>query len=188
MSKLENILQEEVLAEINAILSEAETGVVAIVREAEEEVARHEAARKKTLELERQVILKRAASTAELTLATARMKARGEMIDEVHVKVQQQLDKVHRRKSYNNILTSLAEEALGAVGQAEVVVVSPADRNKLLSWAEEKRLLLHTDPDLRLGVRMVATGGKSQVENTLFGRLERAWDDLSAEASRLLWS
>jgi V/A-type H+/Na+-transporting ATPase subunit E len=43
------------------------------------------------------------------------------------------------------------------------------------------------DPALRLGVRAVGQGGKTQVENALESRLERAWDALSSKVAQALW-
>ena len=69
---------------------------------------------------------------------------------------------------------------------AETVVVHPDDKEKLGSWALAKGLELQTDPELRLGVRIVGRRG-TKVENTLPERLHRAWSKLAPGVTKLLW-
>lgn len=46
---------------------------------------------------------------------------------------------------------------------------------------------LKAEPALRLGVRAVGAEGKTQVENSLLARLDRAWDALSSKVAQALW-
>ncbi len=69
---------------------------------------------------------------------------------------------------------------------AEAVVVHPHDKEKLSDWARQKGLDLRTDPELRLGVRIVSPSGTT-VENTLPERLRRVWNTLGPGLTRLLW-
>ncbi|WP_456411622.1 V-type ATP synthase subunit E [Oceanithermus sp.] len=188
MSKLETILQEEVLAEIQKLMAEAEAEAERIVAEAKEKAEAMVSAQQRKLEAQKQAELHRAESAAELAVATARVEAKGEVIAEVYRKVRERLEALAGTPEYPTILERLAEEAVEAVGRAEAVIVHPDDAPRLKGWAESRGLELSTSPEVRLGVVAVAAGGKTQVANTLPDRLERAWEVLSAKVSQALWS
>ena len=46
--------------------------------------------------------------------------------------------------------------------KAEAVVVNPDDQDKLKDWARQQGLELQTDPNLRLGVRIVSQRGNER--------------------------
>jgi V/A-type H+-transporting ATPase subunit E len=187
MSKLGEILQKEVLAEINGVLAEADSRAERLVREAEKEASgRLEAYRKRT-EAELRAATRRAKSAAELTLSMARMQARGQAIALVKNKALASFEEIAAKPNYGEILEALAEEAVKAVGAPEAVVVHPKDQARLRAWAMQKGLELRTDPVLRLGVRIVARGGQRSVENSLPERLQRAWETLAPGVARRLW-
>jgi len=187
MSKLETILQEEVLAEIQRVLAEAEAEAERIVAAAREKAEAMVAAQKRKLEAQKAAELHRAESAAELAVTTARVEAKGKVIGEVYKRVQEKLKAMPQDPEYPTVLEQLAAEAVAAVGEAEAIIVSPDDEARLKGWAEGKGLQLRTSPEVELGVVAVSKGGKTQVANTLPDRLERAWETLSAEVSRVLW-
>jgi len=187
VSKLENILQEEVLREINKILAEADQKVEAIRKEAEERAERIVAQAKRRAAAERQAELARAESAAELRVATARMQAKGEMIERVRVEVERALLDMPKKPEYPEVLRRLAEEALAALPGAKTVALSPDDLPHLEAWASEKGVTLKPEEAVRLGVRVYSEKGTSYVENTLPGRLERTWETLSSRVSEILW-
>ncbi len=187
MSKLEDILREEALAEINAILTEADSKAGTLIREAEKKASDRVAARRKKVEAETRIAARRAESAAELTLATARMQARGQAIALVKNKVLARFEEIARRPNYGQILQALAEEAMQKVEAPEGVFVHPDDKDKLGSWAAQKGLELRTDPGLHLGVRIVAHGGQRSVENSLPERLRRAWETMASGVAHRLW-
>ncbi len=187
MSKLETILQEEALREINAILAEGEAKAQALLEEAKAKAERIKAGAERRLEAEKRAALTRAKSAAELKVTTARMRARGEVVARVREEAGRCLAELRRDPAYPEVLRKLAEEALQAVPGAEAVAVHPDDRGPLEAWAKEKGLALKTEEAVALGVRVYAAGGTTYVENTLPGRLERAWDALAAEVAAILW-
>ena len=186
MSKLEEILQAEVASEINAILAEADIRAVKIVSEAESRAAAKVAAHRKLIEAEARAATQQAQSAAELSVANARLQAKGEVTDLLRQKVLLALEEVPSQPGYGRVLQTLAEEALGAAAGAEAVVVHPHDKENLVDWAQQKGLDLQTDPELRLGVRIVSRSGAT-VENTLPERLRRVWNTLGPGLTRLLW-
>ncbi|HGY09747.1 MAG TPA: V-type ATP synthase subunit E [Oceanithermus profundus] len=188
MSKLETILQEEVLAEIQQLMAQAEEEAERIVAEAKEKAEAMVAAHKRKLEARKQAELHRAESAAELAVSTARVEAKGEVIAQIYREVQARLAALPESPEYPTLLERLAEEAVAAVGEAEAVVVHPDDAPRIKGWAEGKGLELRTEDDVRLGVIAVAKGGKTRVANTLPDRLERAWEVLSAKVTQVLWA
>jgi V/A-type H+-transporting ATPase subunit E len=187
MSKLEDILQQEVLAEIAEVTKAAETRAAEIIKAAQEQAEALKAARQKQLEAEHAAAERRAESAADLVLNQARIQARGQVMDRVRAEALKALASLQGQPNYGEILTKLAEEALQSLGQAEAVVVNPGDAAKIEPWARARGLELRTDAALRYGVRLVAAGGKSMVQNSLPERLERAWDSLSAKAAKAIW-
>ncbi len=187
MSKLGDILQEEALSEINAVLTEADSKARVLIREAEKQASDRVSAYRRRAEAEHRAAARRSESAAELSLATARIQARGQVIALVKKKTLAALEEVAGRPNYGGVLQALAEEALKAVGAPEALVVHPDDRDKLSSWAVQKGLELRTDPKLHLGVRIVARGGQRSVENSLPERLQRAWETLASGVAQRLW-
>jgi V/A-type H+-transporting ATPase subunit E len=186
MLKLEKILQEEAKAEINQVLAEADSRAQKIVSEAESRAAARRAAHRKKTEAEARAASQQAQSAAELSVATARLQAKGEVMELVRQKALSALEKTASEPSYGEVLQALAQEAMKVADAAEAVVVHPNDRERLSHWARQQGLELQTDPELRLGVRIVCGSGR-RVENTLPERLDRAWDSLAAAVTKLLW-
>lgn len=187
MSKLEDILQQEVSSEIGAIAGEAEAKVKALMDAATEKAEALKTNRTRQLEAERGAAIRRAESAAELMLNQARIAARGQAVDQVKDGVMKALQGMSGQTGFGDVLKKLANEALSGMGKAEAVVVNPANASALEAWANEKGLKLISDPGVSNGVRLIAEGGKSQIQNVLTDRLERAWDALSAKAAKAIW-
>lgn len=187
MSKLEDILQQEVTSEVSAVVAAAEAKVKAIVDAATERAEALKAGRTRQLEAEHAAAIRRAESAAELMLNQARIGARGQAVDQVKGGVLQALQGLTSQASFGEVLKKLANEALTGLGKAEAVAVNPSHASLLETWAKEKGLKLISDPTITNGVRLIAEGGKSQIQNALTERLERAWDALSAKAAKAIW-
>ncbi len=186
MSKLREILQAEVEAEINEILTEADSRAAKIISEAENHANALVAEHRKKFDDEVRAAAYQARSMAELFVSTARMQAKGEVMDLLRQKVHLALEENSSQPNYGRVLQALAEEATRVAEAAEAVVVHPKDQDKLSGWAKRHGLELRTDPELHLGVRIVSQSG-TMVENTLPERLRRAWGTLAPEVSGLLW-
>jgi V/A-type H+-transporting ATPase subunit E len=186
MSKLEEILQAEVGAEINEILAEADSRAAKIVSETESRAAARIAEHRKKIDAEVRAATHQARSAADLTVANARMQVKGEVMDLLRQKVQNALEAAASQENYGEVLQALAQEALDIAEVPEAVVVHPDDQDKLRDWAERQGLALRTDPKLRLGVRIISQRGTT-VENRLPERLQRAWGPLAPQVTELLW-
>ncbi|MHB9075376.1 MAG: V-type ATP synthase subunit E [Desulfobaccales bacterium] len=186
MPNLEEILQAEVASEISAILAEADVKAAKIVSEAESRAAAKVAAHGKMIDAEARAATQQAESAAELSIANARLQAKGEVMDLLRQKVLLALEETASQPGYGEMLQRLADEAMSVTEAPETVVVHPHDQEKLSDWARQKGLGLQGDPELRLGVRIVSRGGTT-VENTLPERLRRVWNTLGPGLTRLLW-
>ena len=187
MSKLREILQEEVLSEVNQILAEANSKAEKLIVEARSKASERVEAYRKKAETELHNATRRAKSSGELSVSIARIRAKEDVITLVREKVLAALGEIPAKQNYGKILEALAEEAFQAVGTAEAAVVHPGDKDQLDAWAKQKGIELRTDPGLHLGVRITAAGGRYSVENSLPERLQRGWETLASGMSRQLW-
>ncbi|MEJ2164556.1 MAG: V-type ATP synthase subunit E [Deltaproteobacteria bacterium] len=187
MSKLNDILRKEALADINRILDESDSGAESLIREAEKKASARLALHRKRIESEIRAANNRAQGAAELTVATARVQAKGQIIALVRKKTLSAIEELGVKSGYSQILTALADEAIEALDAAEVVVVNPNDTGIISDWAMQRRIEIQTDPELHLGVRLVSPSSRRSAENSLAERLDRIWDMLSARVAQILW-
>jgi V/A-type H+-transporting ATPase subunit E len=186
MSKLAEILQAEVGAEIEGIAAEADSQAARIVSEAKSHAEDRVAEQKKKLEAEARAAAQGAQSAADLIVSSARTQTRGEVLDLLWQKVHLALEEIASQADYGEILQALAAEAMQVAPGAAALVVNPDDQEKIKDWARQQGLELRTDPQLHLGVRIVSQGGAA-IENTLLERLRRAWGTLGPEVTKILW-
>jgi V/A-type H+-transporting ATPase subunit E len=186
MSKLAEILQAEVGAEIEGIEAAAESQAARIVSEAKSHAEDRLAEQKKKLEAEARAAAQGAQSAADLIVTSARTQARGEVLDLLWQKVHLALEEIAAQADYGEILKALAVEAMKVAPGAAAIVVNPDDQEKVNEWARQQGLEIQTDPQMRLGVRIVSPSGAA-IENTLPERLRRAWGTLGPEVTKILW-
>lgn len=186
MSKLAELLQAEVDAEIEGIAAAGDSQAAKIISEAKSHTEEQITAHKKKLESEARAATQRAQSAADLTLSSARTQARGEVLDLLWQKVYLALEEISSQANFGAILQALAAEAMQVAEKAATAVVNPDDQDKLKNWARQQGLELQTDPNLHLGVRIVGQRGNA-TENTLPERLRRAWGTLGPEVTKILW-
>ena len=186
MSKLEEILQAEVAGEIEEILAEAEARAAQIISDAKNRAAVRVTEYRKMLDARIRSATQQARSASELTVANAQTTAKGEVMNMLQQRVLQALETASSRPNYSEVLKALAQMALDVVESPVAIVVHPKNEDKLSAWAEQHGLELRTDPELRLGVRIISKNG-TIVENTLLERLQRAWGTLAPQVTRMLW-
>jgi V/A-type H+-transporting ATPase subunit E len=109
------------------------------------------------------------------------------VLSELKAKALEALKALPHKPEWPEVVRKLALEALSALGEPEALATHPENLPHLEALAQERGLRLLPDPALRLGVRAVGQGGKTQVENALESRLERAWDALSSKVAQALW-
>jgi V/A-type H+/Na+-transporting ATPase subunit E len=187
MSALNDILEQEALAEIKQILDDSDSRAAALIQEAEKKASARLAVQRKKIESEVRAAKNRAEGAADFTVAAARIQAKGEAIGLVRKKALSAIEDLAATAGYGKILTALADEAIAALGAAEAVTVNPKDTRFVCDWATQKRIEIRTDPALCFGVRLVSRSSKRSVENSLGERLDRSWDTLSARVAQILW-
>ncbi len=188
MSNLRQILEQEALAEVNDILSAADSKADLLIREAKTKASERVEAYQKKTEAEFHAATQRAKSVNDLTVSIARIQARDEAIALLKKKVLAAFEEKATQPAFRDTLEALAEEAIKAVEGAEVVIVHPDDRDRMGDWAKQKGLGLRTDPGVRLGIRIVAGGGRRSVENSLPERLQRGWEALVSGVAKRFWA
>jgi V/A-type H+-transporting ATPase subunit E len=186
MSELETLLEKEILSELDDILAQADSRSKEIIETAEREASARLAACRRRVDTKSRAAEQRARSGAELTLSTAAMKAKGEVMERLRERVLSALSEAPSRPGYGKVLEALAEEAISAVDSAQSVAANPEDLDKLTQWALRRGLELREDPAIRLGVQITCSDGRTIV-NTLPVRFHRAWDTLASEVADLIW-
>ena len=112
MSNLRETLQEEALAEVNKILSEADSRADMLIREAKSKASERVKAYREKAEAELRAATRRAKSASELTVSIARIRAREDRIALVRGKVLTALEEISTKPTFQKILEALAEEAI----------------------------------------------------------------------------
>ncbi len=188
MSKLGEILEQDVLKEIKGILAEADGRAEELIQEARSKASQQIEAERKKVDAELQSAIRGMKSARDLTVSVARIRARDQAIARVRKKVESAIVEIAKTPNYGKILQALAEEAFKSVEAAESVAVHPEDQGKLSAWAKQKGLELKTDPAVHFGVRIITRGARQTVENSLPERLQRGWETLISGVAQRLWA
>ena len=181
---LDKLLENEAHSEIERIRAEARGRAEKIVADARERAQSLLDSRQRALDTQRQAGLVRARSAADLELNASRLAASEAGVNQVYQMVDEYLAGITSAPEYGNILTRLIQEGLQAVPDAEAIELNPAEApiaRHLVTGVEVRE-----NPAIKGGVRVVARGGKSGINNTLSGRLERVKADLAPQINRLL--
>ena len=194
MANLSTLLEKEASAEIEAILSEARERASEIVAQAKEDAEATTAQQKRTAETQYDAALVRARSSAQLEASSLKLRAQHQAVEEVFEDAHDSLESLVKDKGerYTDILEGLLAEAVEGIGGAEnvgAVLVNPEDKEVAEKVAAKHDLKgkLETDEEIVGGVRVRGAGGHMRLENTLYGRLESAREELTSEVSKVLF-
>ena len=191
MADLSALLDKEASAEIETVLSEAQSRASGIVAQATSEAEALLASRQRATQAQREATLVRARSAAQLEASSLRLKAQHAGVESVFAAAQEKIAAlVQDRAAYAPVFEKLVKGVLAAAAgqQVEKIVVNPADRElaeKALEGAGVTPVVEASD-DVRGGVRLL-TGNRSVIESTLFGRLEALKGELASEVSTALF-
>lgn len=191
MAGLSALLHKEASAEIEAILSEARKQASEILESAKAEADALVAARQRTAAQQRDAMLVRARSAAQLEASALKLNAQHDGIQRVFDGVVKKLDEIIADPAgYALVFEKLLKEAVGSVeGQTlQGIVVGTNDQELAEKVAAELGLNapVSTDGTLKGGVRVRTD--RNSVENTLYERLESLRDDVAREVSAVLFS
>lgn len=191
MSDLSALLDREASAEIETLLSEARSRASEIVAEANAEAEQILAQKRRAAQSQREATLVRAQSSAQLEASALKLRAQHAAVEGVFEAARARLNDIAADPAaYRAVLGALLEEAVSAVGAADVVAVHAAPQDvplvtKLASTLAPQATVA-ADPDVALGVR-VTTSRHSTIENTLTQRLSALEGELAAHVSGVLF-
>src|SRR5512135_1292991 len=118
MSKLGEILEQDVLKEMNGILAEADGRAEKLIQEAKSKASQQVEAERKKVDAEFQSAIRGMKSARDLTVSVVRIRARDQAIARVRQKVESAIVEIAQKPNYGKILEALAEEAHKSVEAA----------------------------------------------------------------------
>lgn len=191
MAGLSALLHKEASAEIEAILSEARTKASEILESANTAADATVAARQRSAAVQRDAILVRARSAAQLEASALKLNAQHDGIQQVFDGVANKIKElIADPTGYALVFEKLLKEAVGSVEGHTLTGFEVANTDRELAEKVIAELGLSapvsTNDALASGVRVRIN--RNSVENTLFGRLESLRDDVAAEVSAVLFS
>lgn len=177
-------IEDDALAEKEAILKEAEDASVAIIEQARTEASAWKDERMSALRLSfaaRRAVL---TGSAKVRSQALKLKARHALIQEV---LREAVNSFGEQGGFDGLLNRFYAELKVEWDLAglpsPVVLVNPADAGLITAEGVEVK----TDKDVRLGVVFVSKDGKTRYENTVDSRLKKALKTLEPEIDRLLF-
>lgn len=185
---LGDILEAEIQGEIARIKSDAQAQAEQIVAQAQERAQGMIESRTRALATDYAAGLTRAKSAANLDANAQRLSAGDTLQVQAFQSAEQHLQGMISAPEYPQVLVKLIEEGLAALPNAEAVETSADEQDAVRSALGQlgRHMDVRVNDSVRTGVRLVAGGGKTSVQNTLLGRLNAGRSELSAQVSRLL--
>ncbi|PTA68779.1 V-type ATP synthase subunit E [Deinococcus arcticus] len=185
---LDKLLENETQQEIEQIRAQAQARAEEIVAQAQERARTLIESRTRQLDSARQAELVRARSAADLDSNAQRLSASDSLQAQAFATSEGYLQGAAQSPEYPMILVRLLEEALTVLPGARVVEAATAEHGAVHQALSQlgRSLEVRANEQIRTGVRLVGADGKSSVQNTLLGRLERVRGELAPQISRLL--
>lgn len=185
---LGDILEKEIQGEIARIQQEAQDQAARIVADAQEKAQNMIDSRQRALATDYAAGLTRARSAADLDANAQKLAASDTLQVQAFQTAEQQLRQATSAPQYSQIVTKLIQEGLQALPNAEVIETSAAEQDAVRQALQSlgRSMEVRVNDSVQTGVRLLASGGKTSVQNTLLGRLQTGRGELSAQVSRLL--
>ncbi len=189
MANLAALLDQEVRAEIEAILSEAQARASEIIADAQTEADESLKDYQRRAKQQHEAALVRAKSAAQLEASSLKLRAQHSAVEGVLASVRSEIDALAKnKKKYEAVLQGLVSEALNGLGSGDkaTLIVNPEDRSVAEKIAQDLGIdKVETSSDVRAGIQLKA--GNVLLENTLYGRLEALQDELASDISKVLF-
>ena len=185
---LDKLLENEAQAEIERLRADAQARAEQIVADARERAQALLDSRTRQLETARQAGLVRARSAADLEGNAQRLSASDSLQVQAFKVSEQYLHSSVTSPEYPQILAKLIAEGLQVLPNAEAVESALSEHDAVRQALAQlgRTLDLRVNEQVKTGVRLVGPSGKSSIQNTLTGRLERVRGELAPQISRLL--
>lgn len=185
---LDKLLENEAQTDIERIRAEARERADAIVAGARERAEALVSGRTRALDIARQSGLVRARSAADLDSNAQRLTATDTLQAQAFQTAEQYIRSSVTAPEYPQIVARLIEEGLRALPNATAVEASLAEHDAVRQALGHvaQPLELRVNESVQTGVRLIGPDGKTSIQNTLVGRLERVREDLAPQITRLL--
>ncbi|AIZ43960.1 ATP synthase subunit E [Deinococcus radiopugnans] len=188
---LDKLLQNEAQTEIERIRAEARERADAIVAAANERAEALVSGRTRALDTARQAGLVRARSAADLDSNAQRLAATDSLQTQAFQTAEQYIRSSVSAPEYPQIMIKLISEGLQALPGAVAVETQSSEQDaarRALEFlgGEAATLEVRVNDSVQTGVRLIGPDGKTSIQNTLVGRLERVREELAPQITRLL--
>lgn len=185
---LDKLLENEAQAEIERIRADAQARAEQIVAGARERARTLVESRTRQLDNQRQAELVRARSAADLDSNAQRLTSSDTLQTQAFKVSEQYLHSSVTSPEYPVILAKLISEGLQVLPNAEAVEAALNEHDAVRQALAQlgRTLDVRVNEQVKTGVRLVGPGGKSSIQNTLTGRLDRVRGELAPQISRLL--
>lgn len=188
---LDKLLQNEAQTEIERIRAEARERADAIVAAANERAEALISGRTRALDTARQAGLVRARSAADLDSNAQRLAATDSLQTQAFQTAEQYIRSSVSAPEYPQIMVKLISEGLLALPGAVAVETQSSEQDaarRALDFlgGEAAGLEVRVNDSVQTGVRVIGPDGRTSIQNTLVGRLERVREELAPQITRLL--
>lgn len=185
---LDKLLENEAHSEIERIHALAQGQAEQLVAQARERAQAMIDSRRRALDSEYAAGLTRARSAADLDGNAQRLEATNTLQVQAFELAERHLRSAPVAPEYPQMLSRLIAQGLESLPGATVVEANPAEHDAVHQALAQlgRSMDVRANPQLATGVRLVSPDGKTSIQNTLLGRLERVRGDLAPQISRLV--
>ncbi|WP_412027768.1 V-type ATP synthase subunit E [Deinococcus yunweiensis] len=185
---LDKLLEHEAHSEIERIGAVAQGQAEQLIAQARERAQTMIDSRRRALDSEYAAGLTRARSAADLDGNAQRLEATNSLQVQAFERAEQHLRSAPQAPEYPQVLARLIAQGLESLPGATVVEAAPAEHDAVRQALGQlgRSMDVRANPRVTTGVRLVSTDGKTSIQNTLLGRLERVRGDLAPQISRLV--
>ncbi|GGL96913.1 V-type ATP synthase subunit E [Deinococcus aerophilus] len=185
---LDKLLENEAHAEIERINAEARERAEHVVAQAREQAQSMIDSHERSLKAAYQAGLVRARSAADLDSNAQRLQATDSLQVQAFQTAEQYIRSSVTAPEYPQIIVKLIAEGLQVLPDAAVVETSAQEQGAVHQALEQlgQSLEVRVNDSVQTGVRLVGPNGKTSIQNTLVGRLDRVREELAPQITRLL--
>lgn len=185
---LDKLLENEAHAEIGRIQAEAQAQAEQIVAQARERAQAMLDSRSRALQSEYAAGLTRARSAADLDANAQRLEATNTLQLQAFQTAEGYLHSATTAADYPQTLAKLIGQGLEVLPTATVVEAAVAEHDAIRTALGQlgRHLDVRVNEQVKTGVRLVGPDGKTSIQNTLVGRLERVRGELAPQISQLI--
>ncbi|MDV6374371.1 V-type ATP synthase subunit E [Deinococcus arenicola] len=188
---LDKLLENEAQTEIERIRAGARGQADAIVAASRERAEALVSGRTRALENARQAGLVRARSAADLDSNAQRLAATDTLQTQAFQTAEQYIRSSVSAPEYPQIMIKLISEGLQALPGATIVETQTSEQDAVrraldFLGGEASTLEMRVNDSVQTGVRLLGPDGKTSIQNTLVGRLQRVREELAPQITRLL--